>query len=529
MNHKKFITNLVICLLFLSSPSFAQDYTYPIVDTGQTTCFDNTSPIPCPAPGADFSGQDAQYKGNQPTYRDNGDGTVSDLVTGLMWVKNRGNKVTWDQALSGAESCKVGGYSDWRTPTIKELYSLIDFNGWLFAAPSGKPFINTQYFDFKYGNTQAGERDIDCQDWSATKYTGTTMNGNPTVFGVNFADGRIKGYPIIKHQNNQKNKLYIRYVRGNPEYGKNIFVDNSDKTVTDTATGLIWQKDDSTTKLDWKEALNYCDKLSLAGRSDWRLPNAKELQSIVDYKRSPAATDSAAIDPIFSVTSKESYYWTATTHLNGPRPGNAVYIAFGRAMGYMKRPGSSQGRWMDVHGAGAQRSDPKTGDPQQFPNGHGPQGDDIRINNYVRCVSGGQAIPDNPPPPSPELYSTNGPSNNRMMPPPPPPPRGNNQMQNDMSGMGQYGQMDGNGQGQRRGQGMGYGNGNGMMQGQGQGMRQGPPPQATTACVDMSRGDPCSFQTPRRTITGSCLQMNGMGDQLICVPAEHGRGMGMWE
>ncbi len=42
--------------------------------------------------------------------------------------------------------------------------------------------------------------------------------------------------------------------------------------------------------------------------------------------------------------------------------------------------------WQDVHGAGAQRSDPKDGDPSLYPNGNGPQGDAIRINNYVRCV-----------------------------------------------------------------------------------------------------------------------------------------------
>ena len=42
--------------------------------------------------------------------------------------------------------------------------------------------------------------------------------------------------------------------------------------------------------------------------------------------------------------------------------------------------------WQDVPGAGAQRSDPKNGDPNDYPTGHGPQGDAIRIQNYVRCV-----------------------------------------------------------------------------------------------------------------------------------------------
>ncbi|MEI6195052.1 MAG: hypothetical protein WCS42_12060, partial [Verrucomicrobiota bacterium] len=45
--------------------------------------------------------------------------------------------------------------------------------------------------------------------------------------------------------------------------------------------------------------------------------------------------------------------------------------------------------YVDVHGAGAQRSDPKAGDPGMFPHGRGPQGDVIRINNYIRLVCGG--------------------------------------------------------------------------------------------------------------------------------------------
>jgi len=49
-------------------------------------------------------------------------------------------------------------------------------------------------------------------------------------------------------------------------------------------------------------------------------------------------------------------------------------------------PWSQEETLMDVHGAGAQRSDPKAGNPDDFPHGRGPQGDVIRINNLVRCV-----------------------------------------------------------------------------------------------------------------------------------------------
>ena len=64
--------------------------TYPIVDTGVTAFYDNDSVMPAPKPGEPFYGQDAQYRVNPPSYTDNGDGTVTDNVTGLMWQKAMG-------------------------------------------------------------------------------------------------------------------------------------------------------------------------------------------------------------------------------------------------------------------------------------------------------------------------------------------------------------------------------------------------------------------------------------------------------
>ncbi len=135
------------------------------------------------------------------------------------------------------------------------------------------------------------------------------------------------------------------------------------------------------------------EDLDLAGQSDWRLPNAKELHSIVDYTRAPDITGSAAIDPVFDVSDIEAYFWASTTHVDGPEDHQgtfAVYIAFGEAMGWMEStPNSGNYSLMDVHGAGAQRSDPKVGDLDDYPNGHGPQGDVVLIDNYARCVRGG--------------------------------------------------------------------------------------------------------------------------------------------
>jgi len=399
----------VVCL---SSPGLAD--TYPIVDTGQERCYDNSRETKYPEAGEPFFGQDAQYRGNQPEYRDNGDGTVSDLVTGLMWQKEPGpKKKTFDEAVAGASACRVGGCDDWRLPSIKELYSLILFSGAdidprATDTSALNPFIDTDYFGFVYGDPGKGERIIDSQMATSTKYVSTTMRGNETMFGVNFADGRIKGYPAGSSRPGRPPKgFYVFYVRGNTEYGKNDFRDNGDGTITDRATGLIWAKVDSGRlragekqdgRLNWEQALRWVEELEYAGFSDWRLPNVKELQSIVDYTRSPDTTQSAAIDPVFSVTPIRDalgevnypFYWSSTTHKRMGGGEAAAYVAFGRSQGWMPSFGG-QYNLLDVHGAGSQRSDPKAGDPSQFPRGRGPQGDVIDIYNMVRPVRGGEA------------------------------------------------------------------------------------------------------------------------------------------
>jgi hypothetical protein len=159
------------CIMFVlaAAASLACGLTYPIVDTGQDSCYDTTHVIAPPTRSEPFYGQDAQHEGNQPSYTDNGDGTVTDNVTGLMWVQARGEKVSCYDALDSASACRVGGYSDWRMPTIKELYSLIDFRGFSgVSAYDARPYIDTTFFEFRYGDTTQGERYIDCQDWSAT-------------------------------------------------------------------------------------------------------------------------------------------------------------------------------------------------------------------------------------------------------------------------------------------------------------------------------------------------------------------------
>ncbi len=377
---------------------------FPIVGTNQTKFFNNTTETNTQSVGDEFYGQNANYQGTTPSYEDNGDGTVTDMVTGLMWEQSfdhnddgsidADDKLSYANILDVVNSTSTGGYKDWRVPTIKEMYSLMMFSGRDISTVQGDdtsgltPFINTDYFDFAYGDTSAMERLIDVQCATTAVYVSDEVG--ETVFGVNIADGRIKGYGT-GFMGGDKMFNYL-LVRGRETYGINEYSDNNDGTITDAATGLMWMQDDSNSSMVWQDALNYAENFEYAGYTDWRLPDAKELQGIVDYTKSPATTNSATIDAIFNSTVIQNeageddypWYWSSTTHESESTDfegGWGVYLAFGRCMGNM-----GTDTWTDVHGAGAQRSDPKDGDPSEFEDGHGPQGDAVRIYNYVRLV-----------------------------------------------------------------------------------------------------------------------------------------------
>lgn len=429
MSHENSGSTVTESVTATTAGNAGDELRYMVVGTGQVECFNNLDVITCPGKGQAFYGQDAQYTANEPSYKGSSDGlTVYDKNTELTWQKSpditgdgtitADDKLTFQEALEYADRLNAenfGGYDDWRLPEIKELYSLIEFSG---TDPSGyegtdtsglKPFIDTDYFDFAYGDTDAGERIIDSQYASDTLYVADENK----LFGVNFADGRIKGYYLVLPEAGAGDLLsstgsdeiagapligvktfFVICVRGNPEYGMNSLTDNGDGTITDSSTSLMWSKSDSGSGMNWEDALAWVQEKNTEnylGYSDWRLPDIKELQSIVDYSRSPETSDSAAISPLFECTqiineagqADYPYFWSSTTHKSWNGKGSsAAYVAFGSAPGYMN------GRWVDVHGAGAQRSDPKSGSAAEYPEGHGPQGDAIRIDNFVRLVRG---------------------------------------------------------------------------------------------------------------------------------------------
>ncbi len=156
--------------------------------TGQTSCWDAVgSSVPCTGTGQDGD----TLKGTALSYTDNGNGTVTDNVTGLMWVKDPSAigtpfdaGMTWQNALTNCNALSYGGHDDWRLPNIKELESLVNFE-------NISPAINTTVFP----NTQSGYY------WSSTSYQ---------------PDGKHSGAWYVDFYNGYMNsdaKTYTNYVR----------------------------------------------------------------------------------------------------------------------------------------------------------------------------------------------------------------------------------------------------------------------------------------------------------------------------
>jgi hypothetical protein len=105
-------------------------------------------------------------------------------------------------------------------------------------------------------------------------------------------------------------KFHARAVRNSttPTTLPNHFTDNSDGTITDNLTQLIWQKVTNPSALTWEQALAYAEGLSLGASSEWRLPNIKELQSLNDET---LTNPSVNTDYFSSIGVKN--YWSSTS------------------------------------------------------------------------------------------------------------------------------------------------------------------------------------------------------------------------
>ena len=126
----------------------------------------------------------------------------------------------------------------------------------------------------------------------------------------------------------KKNILSLLLITGLSTYtfgGDRFSRDNDKEVVIDNATNLIWQdnSDAKTIKKNWKEAINYCENLTLGGYSDWYLPNINQLYSIADKTKYKPA-----IDPTFQNV-VPVYYWSSTTYASNSSLACAVNFCCG--------------------------------------------------------------------------------------------------------------------------------------------------------------------------------------------------------
>ena len=271
-----FFTSIIFSTINLVSQSVSKTM-LRLPDTGQTSGYTTTF------------GEDNDYTINAPFFVVNGNGTVSDTLTGLMWQQADGGEMTIENATTYCSTLSLGGYSNWRLPSAHEAFSILNHQ-------NNNPALNTTVF-----TTSIAE-----YWWTSDKQA----NDNAKIWCTN-AGGGIGNHPKTETISaGGVKRFHTRAVRtiSTPTIVPNHFTDNGNGTTTDNLTNLIWQKIIYSDSLTWENALTYADTLTINGNADWRLPNIKELQSI---------NDETIINPSINT----SYFSTSTvsyTHLTLP-------------------------------------------------------------------------------------------------------------------------------------------------------------------------------------------------------------------
>jgi hypothetical protein len=222
-----------------------------------------------------------------------GGGVVTDAVTGLVWQRTvASGQLTWQAARGYCAGLAAGGATDWRLPTRVELMTLVMHDG-RSPAIDGSAFPGTPAAAF----------------WSDTPLH-CLVSGRAWFLSF---DAGYSG-------NSQGSELnYARCVRAPdvaappagdlPVVGAppgRFVVD--DETAFDRLTGLTWQRQVAPGTYSWQGAIDYCGDLALGGSADWRVPDIKELQTIVDDRTCAPAIDAT----VFPATPGSDDFWSVT-------------------------------------------------------------------------------------------------------------------------------------------------------------------------------------------------------------------------
>ncbi len=332
---------LLIIIFVLVIPAFGSEGQIKIARTGQTSCYDtNGNVIDCTGTGQDGDKQ-AGVEWPSPRFIDNDDGTVTDNLTGLIWLKNAHcfGEISWSQALNECNNLENGecGLNDgsvtgeWRLPNIIELTSLVNteetnLDTWLISQgftnviPSGYwSDSNGAYRKYHAMNINMSYGKLDDRPKSSSQVDcvwpvrdGHSGPARPWKTGQTICHN-VSGDVIDCTDTGQDGDI-----QAGVEWPSPRFIDNEDGTISDTLTELVWLTDANYFGVrTWSQALNDCNNLSSESiglndgsqSGDWRLPNRKELLSLIDYERSYPALQTG--HPFTNL--QTNYYWSSNT------------------------------------------------------------------------------------------------------------------------------------------------------------------------------------------------------------------------
>lgn len=332
-------------------------FSAPIVDlpwTGQETCYDALDPwgeIPCAGTGQDGEYRmgvpwpsprftvihcDASGQCPDPNIDCDGDASndvVRDGLTGLTWTRD-GNlpngKLVWEASIDFAETLSVCGFTDWHVPNVNEIHSLFNAgtaNVDLWLEEQG--FRNIRWDDCYWtGTTRAAQPDsafVACLrpggqvgsygKTSGTQYTWAVRDTTSPPAAV-WRTGQT-----VRYREGDDGDLRRGVPWPEPRFT------TKDDCVVDNLTGLQWAKDANRMggPALWKDALNFARNLTLCGQSDWRLPNRKELFSLID--RSQAGNRMLPEGHPFD--NVQNYYWLASTRSDASEYAGVIGLVMG--------------------------------------------------------------------------------------------------------------------------------------------------------------------------------------------------------
>jgi len=333
MNKKNTLLPLLLVTLFLNgclgdSDNSNSSYSSNNQESGQNSNTNNSTPQALYSKIIKKTGQTKSYNGNGEEVtdgslkddgayqkgatiqyqRDDSQNIVKDLATNLLWEDSEhveSSELSYKNADNYCSNLSLGESINWRVPSIKELMSLVDYSK---RAPS----LDTTFINAAYGLDNVG-------------YWSSNVRGFGWQMWVNFFSGKIHWFET------SPNIHYIRCVNNSSSQWAEANFSRSTTTVTDNNSMLEWQDNTTAAKLKWEDAINYCENLTLNGKSDWRLPNINELFSITEHSKG-----SPTINSIFKNTT-EGFYWSSTSYSGDSSYAWVVSFEYGSNTYYSKQ------------------------------------------------------------------------------------------------------------------------------------------------------------------------------------------------